>query len=75
VLIVGSLRGATAEMVSASREGRRPQPWHIAGIAMAAVPLLVVATWAALSGTGVTHLGQATAWELLGAACSEPRSS
>jgi transporter family-2 protein len=43
LLIVGSLHGDTAEMVSAWRQGRRPQPWHIAGIAMAAVPLLVVA--------------------------------
>jgi uncharacterized membrane protein YdcZ (DUF606 family) len=74
LLIVGSLRGATGEIASAWRQGRRPQHWHVAGIAMAAVPLLVVATWAASSGTGVTRLGQATAWELL-AACSEPRSS
>jgi bacterial/archaeal transporter family-2 protein len=43
LLIVGSLRGATAEIASAWRQGRRPQPWHVAGIAMAAVPLLVVA--------------------------------
>jgi transporter family-2 protein len=43
LLIVGSLRGATGEIASAWRQGRRPQPWHVIGIAMAAVPLLVVA--------------------------------
>jgi transporter family-2 protein len=43
LLIVGSLRGATGEIASAWRQGRRPQPWHVAGITMAAVPLLVVA--------------------------------
>lgn len=43
LLIVGTLRGATGDIKSAWRQGRRPRPWHVAGIAMAAVPLLVVA--------------------------------
>jgi transporter family-2 protein len=43
LLIVGSVAGATGDIRSAWRQGRRPRPWHVAGIALAVVPLLVVA--------------------------------
>lgn len=65
LLIVGHLRGATAEVVSAWRQGRRPRAWQVAGIAMAAVPLLVVAkvtpvmgvAWATIALIGGQLLG------------------